>query len=77
MDRNTIASIAAKALKLSPVTNITSPFVDSNDGYVLALYQAGIVEGTTNGGRAYYYGTSTIKRGEICAIICRINDYNQ
>ncbi len=77
VDRNTIASIAAKALKLSPVTNITSPFVDSNDGYVLALYQAGIVEGTTNGGRAYYYGTSTIKRGEICAIICRINDYNQ
>ena len=75
VDRNTIASIAAKALKLSPVTNITSPFVDSNDGYVLALYQAGIVEGTTNGGRAYYYGTSTIKRGEICAIICRINDY--
>ena len=77
VDRNTIASIAAKALKLSPVTNITSPFVDSNDGYVLALYQAGIVEGTTNGGRTYYYGTSTIKRGEICAIICRINDYNQ
>ena len=77
VDRNTIASIAAKALKLSPVTNITSPFVDSNDGYVLALYQAGIVEGTTNGGRTYYYGTSTIKRSEICAIICRINDYNQ
>ncbi len=77
VDRNTIASIAAKALKLSPVTNITSPFVDSNDGYVLALHQAGIVEGTTNGGRTYYYGTSTIKRGEICAIICRINDYNQ
>ena len=77
VDRNTIASIAAKALKLSPVTNITSPFVDSNDGYVLALYQAGIVEGTTNGGRTYYYGTSTIKRGEICAIICRINEYNQ
>ena len=77
VDRNTIASIAAKALKLSPVTNITSPFVDSNDGYVLALYQAGIVEGTTNGGRAYYYGTSTIKRGEICAIICRINDYTE
>lgn len=77
VDRNTIASIAAKALKLSPVTNITSPFVDSNDGYVLALYQAGIVEGTTTGGRTYYYGTSTIKRGEICAIICRINDYNQ
>ena len=51
--------------------------MDSNDGYVLALYQAGIVEGTTNGGRTYYYGTSTIKRGEICAIICRINDYNQ
>lgn len=77
VNRNTIAAIAAKALKLSPVTNITSPFVDSNDSYVLALYQAGIVEGTTNGGRTYYYGTSTIKRSEICAIICRINDYNK
>lgn len=77
VDRYTIASIAAKALKLSQVTNITSPFVDTKDGYVLALYQAGIVEGDSSSGRTYYYGTSTIKRSEICAIICRINDYNK
>lgn len=77
IDRYTIAAIAAKALKLSQVTNITSPFVDTKDGYVLALYQAGIVEGDSSSGRTYYYGTSTIKRSEICAIICRINDYNK
>ena len=75
IDRYTMATIAAKALKLSPVSNITSPFVDTKDPYVLALYKAGIVEGTTANGLTYYKGDSAFVRSEVCAIICRMNDY--
>lgn len=75
IDRYTMATIAAKALKLSPVSNITSPFVDTKDPYVLALYKAGIVEGTTTNGLTYYKGDSAFVRSEVCAIICRMNDY--
>lgn len=75
IDRYTMATIAAKALKLSPVSNITSPFVDTKDPYVLALYKAGIVEGTTINGLTYYKGDSAFVRSEVCAIICRMNDY--
>lgn len=72
VDRNTIAHIAAKAMKLTPVTNPTSsPFPDSSDPYVLALYNAGIVAGSSSG----FEGSSPLTRAQVAVIIWRI--YNQ
>lgn len=74
INRNAVAAIAAKALHLSPVSG-TSPFADTSDGYVLALYQAGIVQGDASSGTAYYNGSDTLNRAQISAIIYRINNY--
>lgn len=76
VDRNTIAAMTAKALKLSPVTDTsTSPFVDSKDPYVLALNKAGIIFGDSSSGAAYYQGEKAFNRGEAAAIIYRIYNY--
>ena len=74
INRSAVAAIAAKALHLSPVSG-TSPFADTSDGYVLALYQAGIVQGDASSGTAYYNGSDTLNRAQISAIIYRINNY--
>lgn len=74
INRSAVAAIAAKALHLSPVSG-TSPFADTSDGYVLALYQAGIVQGDSSSGTAYYNGSDTLNRAQISAIIYRINNY--
>lgn len=74
INRNAVAAIAAKALHLSPVSG-ASPFADTSDGYVLALHQAGIVQGDASSGTAYYHGGDTINRAQISAIIYRINNY--
>jgi hypothetical protein len=71
--RDEIAEIAAKAMNLQPataVTNGTAPS-DSTDGYVYALYNAGIVEG--NNGR--WNGSSSFVRMELAKVICNIMDY--
>lgn len=76
VDRNTIAAMTAKALKLSPVTDTSSsPFVDSKDPYVLALNKAGIIFGDSSSGAAYYQGEKAFNRGEAAAIIYRIYNY--
>jgi hypothetical protein len=80
ISRATIAEIAAKALKLPDTTLTTSPFSDlSMDDeaapYILALYEAGIVEGTTVGTEVKYYGVNSIRRQEIATVIWRINNY--
>ena len=74
INRSAVAAIAAKALHLSPVSG-ASPFPDTSDGYVLALYQAGIVQGDASSGTAYYNGSDTLNRAQISAIIYRINNY--
>ena len=76
IDRNTIAEIAAKAMNLPATTLTVSPFSDSNNQYALALYEAGIVEGSVlSDGRVMYYGVNSIRRSEIATIIWRINNY--
>lgn len=71
IDRNTIASVTAKAMKLTPVTNpSSSPFPDTSDPYVLALHYAGIVAGDSEGFR----GTAYLTRAEVSMIIWRIYD---
>lgn len=79
VSRNTVAELAAKALKLNPTYSIKAGIVgpsDSTSGYVYALYNAGILNGVNVGGANYYYGANTITRAEICKIICLVNDYS-
>ena len=73
--RAAVADIAARAMRLSPVTDGVNPFTDSVNGYARALYNAGIITGYEEGGRTYYRGGNPIERAHIAAIICRIMDY--
>ncbi|MDP4152246.1 MAG: GH25 family lysozyme [Bacillota bacterium] len=73
ISRLLIAQIAAKALNL-PVSQIQSPFSDTSDGYVLALYNAGIIEGSSDNGVRLFKPDSSLTRAEISAIVWRINN---
>lgn len=78
VDRNTIAEITAKALGLSKATRVDAGIIgpsDSSNGYVLALYNAGIVGGEFHGNTNYFYGSRNITREEVAKIICTVMDY--
>ena len=78
VDRNTIAEIAAKALKLGSASRINTGIIaptDSTNGYVYALYNAGIVAGDSSSGRNCYYGSRSITRAEVAKVICNVSDY--
>ena len=68
-----IAKIAAAALDLPDDTQV-SPFADTMDPSVLALYSAGIIEGSYEGGIPVFKPASGITRAEISAIIWRIRE---
>ena len=72
--RAEIASLAAKALELTAQAAQT-PFADTADSAVIALYEAGIIEGSFENGQRVYRGGSCITRAEISAIVWRIADY--
>lgn len=69
--RGLIAKIAVRTLGLSTDVGL-SPFADTSDEYVTALYYAGIVEGNTDSGARLYLPDSYMTRAEICAVIWRI-----
>lgn len=79
ISRTAVAEIAAKALGLGSATRVNVGIVgptDTTNGYVYALYNAGIVNGSYNSkGANVYSGSSTIVRAEISKIICLVNDY--
>lgn len=78
VDRNTIASITAKALKINQASSINRGIIaptDSRDGYVYALYNVGILNGTTTNGVNRFNGSSSLTRAELAAIVCRVSDY--
>jgi GH24 family phage-related lysozyme (muramidase) len=77
ISRNLVAEIAANALRLTATVTLTSasdsPFSDTGNGYVLALYDAGIITGSYNdAGELVYLPDNNLKRSEICAVIWRI-----
>ena len=75
-----MAELAAKALKLSPATSIKAGIVaptDTTNGYVYALYNAGIVGGDSSSGRNLYKPNSTLLRDEMAKIVCGIMDNAQ
>lgn len=72
-DRKLIAKVAAKAMDLQDQIPDEAVFADTTDSNVLALYWAGIVEGTVDeAGNRNYKPDSSITRAEIFAIISRI-----
>ena len=83
-NRYTIAEISTKVLKLAPVENAAAtPFADmpltnASAKYVLALYNAKIVTGSTNkSGQVVYYGVNAITREEFATIVWRMQSYTQ
>ena len=71
ISRLDVARFAAKALGYG-ASNTTPPFADVNDGYVTALYEAGVFIGTKVGDLTYFYPNSSITRAEVATIVYRI-----
>lgn len=67
-----VAHLAAKALGLSP-SNAKSPFSDVDDGYVTALYEMGIVTGTTENGKTVFLPDKPITRAEISVVVWQVD----
>lgn len=72
--RNEIADLAFAALELEK-TDMENPFADTSRDSVIALYAQGILEGSIENGCRLFKGESTLLRSEICAILCRMEDY--
>lgn len=72
--REKIAEITAKALGLDPREG-ASPFADVDNGYLLALYEEGILTGSVVDGQRFYYPLDSINRAEICAVVSRVSNW--
>lgn len=79
--RRMVAKIAAQAMKLPASTRTESPLkdvplTDVYAPYILALYDAGIVNGSKNeAGDFVFKGTEKITRAEMATIVWRIYNY--
>ncbi len=71
ISRLDVARMAAKALGYG-ASNAATPFADVNDGYVTALYEAGVFIGSNVGDRVMFYPDSSITRAEVATIVYRI-----
>ena len=71
-----VAQLAAGALKLD-LNNLSSvkPFTDTTDKHVQALNAAGIVEGYFSNGTSTYKPNNTLTRGQVSAIVWRMQNY--
>ena len=72
MPRILVAQLAAKALGLSP-SQAKSPFSDVNDGYLTALYEMGVITGSTENGKTVFLPDKPISRAEISVIVWQID----
>lgn len=69
ISRLQIARLAAGAMGLDGSAEM-SPFVDTDDGAVIALNQAGILEGSLDGsGNRMFYPEQSIRRSELAKIV--------
>ena len=73
-----VAQLAAGALKLdtSKVSSL-KPFTDTTDASVQALNEAGIVEGYFSNGTSTYRPNNTLTRGQVSAIVWRMQQYKK
>jgi len=69
------ARVTRIAMKL-PVSRINTPFADTDEEAVLALYEAGIIIGSFDkDGNRLFKPDDYINRAELCTVIWRINNY--
>jgi hypothetical protein len=73
-----MAQLAAGALKLD-TTNLSTvqPFTDTTDTSVRALNAAGIVEGYFSNGTSTFKPNNTLTRGQMSAIVWRMQNYTK
>lgn len=72
--RREVARMTARALDLAGISG-ESPYVDCDDGYVVELYEKGIMEGMPEqDGERRFYPDQTITRAEMAAIIWRVKN---
>ena len=69
--REEVANLTAQALKLAPA-GIEYPFDDAAPEAAVALYAAGIINGSADNGQLLFRAESTITRAEMAAIIWRV-----
>ncbi len=75
ISRRLIAQLSALALEL-PESDTDSPFTDTDDPYVMALYDAAIVTGSyDDAGNLVYLPEEGIIRSELCALVWRMVQY--
>lgn len=72
--RDAVADLAAAALEL-PEAAIASPYADSSRPSALALYEAGIMQGSMETGVRLFHGADALRRSEICVIVCGVLEY--
>lgn len=73
--RALMARLAAGAAEL-PAYSGAAPFADTADASVGALWTAGLVQGETGaGGAAIFRPDDTLTRGELCAVVWRLENY--
>ena len=75
--RDQMATLMAAFLELD-TKNVTikSPYEDTNSSTVLALYEAGIFQGSLDSaGKRWFKGGDKISRSEISTALCRCMDY--
>ena len=53
------------------------PFTDTSDLYVQALNAAGIVEGYFSNGTSTFRPNNTLTRGQVSAIVWRMQNYQK
>ena len=74
--RDEIADLCAAALELRATNTAQPAFADTDRTAVLALYEAGITEGSVDAdGQRLYKGADAISRAEMCAVLTRMLDY--
>ena len=72
--RYEIAALVRAALEL-PESTDPSPYADASGPAVRALYAAGIMQGSVEGGQRLFKGNDNIRRSEICAVLTRMERY--
>lgn len=72
--RELVARLAALSLNLTP-SGKASPFADTEDEHVLALYQKGIVAGNQVGDQLLFKPEESITRAEVSAIVWQVMEY--
>ena len=71
--RGNVAQLAAKAIGFGQ-SFATSPFADTQDGYVIALAEAGILEGMKEHDEMVFHPERSLTRAEVSTIVWRLRN---